>query len=246
MVMPEDVKRLREWNFGARTLTDRLDVDRLVREIGRYSAPQAAAVSSIIRRDASLDIALDRYQELYREVMQLPVPSDRALRPLLQAMLRRNGRLEQSVRESRADDRMPALDDADIANIRVEIERAPQTMVAAVPTFVQVRVRNQMAAPLGTWQPFPVQVACRWKSADSPRFESDEGAPRTPMHKGVPPGGAESLYVRVVPPSQPGRYVLRVSLVQEYKRWLDQTPTPACADIPVNVTGQTLLTDLRA
>jgi hypothetical protein len=244
MVMAEDVARLRQWNFGARTLTDRLNADQLAGQIHRYNAERAAAVSEIVRRDASLDAALDQYEALYAEVMQLPLPADRELRPLLQAMLRRTGRVEQSIREFRPDERMPALTDDDIANIRVEIERAPQTMAAGVPIFINVRIHNDMGVPLGTWQPFPVQVACRWKPADALRYETDEGAARTPLHKGIPPGGSESLFVRVVAPRQPGRYTLRVALVQEYRRWLDQIPTPACADMTVTVSGQTLLTNL--
>ena len=52
--------------------------------------------------------------------------------------------------------------------------------------------------------------------------------------------------MRVTPPSQAGRYVLRATLVQEWKRWLDDLPTPACADTTVVVNKQTLLTDLGA
>src|SRR5262249_29565397 len=147
------------------------------------------------------------------EVLQLPLPADRELRPLLQAMLRRTGRVERSVREFRPDERMPALSDEDVANIRVEIERAPQTMAAGAPTFINVRVRSEMSLPLGTWQPFPVQIACRWRPADALHFAPDDGAARTPLHKGVAPGGSELLFVRVVAPAQPGRYVLRVALV---------------------------------
>ncbi len=52
--------------------------------------------------------------------------------------------------------------------------------------------------------------------------------------------------MRVTPPAQPGRYILRVTLVQEWKRWLDDLPTPACAEATVMVQKQTLLTDLGA
>jgi hypothetical protein len=40
----------------------------------------------------------------------------------------------------------------------------------------------------------------------------------------------------VVPPVEPGAYILRVTLVQEYRRWLDETPTPVFAEITVNVS----------
>ena len=246
MVTRDLVPGLRLWNFGARTLGDGLDVDRLRQEIQRYDPAEAAAVSAMIRQEASLDLALDRYQELYAEVMRQPVAGDQSVRPLLAALLRRTGRLEHEAAAFRSDDRMPALSDDDIAAIEIEIERAPQVMVTGVPTHVKVRIRTQTAVPVGTWPPFPVQLACRWKRAGSAQFDAAGAAPRTPLYKGVAPGSTESFFVRVVPPAEPGRYVLRVALVQEWMRWLDELPTPACADTTVIVNRPTLLTDLGA
>jgi len=244
MVTTDLVPRLRQWNFGARTLGDRLDADRLTQEIQKYDPAQAAAVSAMIRQQASLDLALDRYQELYGEIMRQPLPGDQSVRPLLVALLRRTGRLEREMLAFGGDDRMPALSDDDVSAIEIEIERAPQAMVLGVATHVKVRVRNQSAVPVGTWPPFPVQLACRWKPAGSAQFDAAVGAPRTALHKGVAPGSAESFFVRVVPPAQPGRHVLRVTLVQEWKRWLDELPTSACADTTVVVNRPTLLTDI--
>jgi len=235
MVTPDLVSGLRQWNFGARTLTQALNPDRLAREIEKYDPAQAAAVSAIIRQEASLEMALDRYEDLYREVMQLPVPADRSVRPLLQALLQRTGQLDHDLRVFRSNDRMPALSDADVAGLGVEIDGALQPMAAGVPAFIKVRVRNQMAIPLGTWPPFPVQAACRWKPVGAAQFEPVAVGVRSPLHRGIEPGDAEWLFVRVVPPAVPGQYVLRVTLVQEHKRWLDDAPTPACADVTVTI-----------
>ena len=245
MITTDLVPRLRQWNFGARTLCNPLDVDRLVEEIRKYDPAGAAAVSAMIRQDAALGPALDRYEELYAEVMGLPV-EDRGIRPLVEALLRRTGRLEREVSMCRSSDRMPALSDDEISRIQVDIERAPQAMAARATTFIKVRVRNQTGIPLGTWQPFPLQLACRWKQAGSAQFDAAEGSARTALHKGVASGSDESFYVRVAAPAQAGRYVLRVTIVQEWKRWLDELPTPACAETTVVVQKQTLLTDLGA
>jgi hypothetical protein len=222
-----------------------LNVDRLAQEIAKYDPAEAAAVSAMIRQDAALDRSLDRYEELYAEVMRLPV-EDRGIRPLAGALLRRIGRLEHEVGTCRGDDRMPALSDDEVSRIHVEIERAPQAMAAGAVTFIKVKVRNQTGLPLGAWQPFPLQLACRWKPAGSAHFEAAEGSTRTALHKAVPAGAEGSFQVRVAAPAQAGRYVLRVTLVQEWKRWLDELPTPACADTTVVVQKQTLLTDLSA
>ena len=245
MVTADLAPRLRQWNFGARTLRDSLNVDRLAQEIAKYDPASAAAVSAMIRQDAALDLALDRYEELYTEVMQLPI-EDRGIGALAGALLRRIGRLEQEVGTCRGEDRMPALSDDEVSRIQVEMERAPQTMAAGAVTFIKVRVRNQAGLPIGAWQPFPLQLACRWKPAGSAHFEAAESSARTALHKGVPDGGEESFYMRVTAPAQAGRYTLRVTLVQEWKRWLDELPMPACADTTVVVHKQTLLTDLSA
>jgi len=245
LITTDLVPRLRQWNFGARTLTESLDAGRLASEIGKYEAAQAAAVSAMIRQDADLNLALDRYEELYAEVMRLPA-DNRGVRMLVEALLRRTGRLEQEVSTCRSQDRMPALSDDEVGRISVQIERAPQTMAAGAATFIKVRVRNGTGIPIGNWQPFPLQLACRWKSAGAPQFETAEGNPRTPLHKGIQAGSDESFYMRVTAPSQAGRYTLRATLVQEWKRWLDELPTPACADTTVVVNKPTLLTDLGA
>jgi hypothetical protein len=39
----------------------------------------------------------------------------------------------------------------------------------------------------------------------------------------------------VAVPDAPGRYVLRLTLVQELVRWLDQATTPVCVDVEVTV-----------
>jgi hypothetical protein len=52
--------------------------------------------------------------------------------------------------------------------------------------------------------------------------------------------------MRVTAPAQPGRYVWRATLVQEWKRWLDELATPACAETTIVVNKPTLLTDLGA
>jgi hypothetical protein len=42
--------------------------------------------------------------------------------------------------------------------------------------------------------------------------------------------------VEVVAPADPGRFILRITLVQEDLRWLDRTATPVFADQTVVIT----------
>jgi glycosyltransferase involved in cell wall biosynthesis len=246
-----EVHRLRQWNFGARLLTERLDGARLAREIERYDPVEAAAVSRVIRETASLDAALDEYEAVYREVLAdvvppaSPAPADaNRVRSWLEPLLARMASLEAGLAEYRRPDRMSALSDEDVTRIHLAVEKAPSSMAAGASTWVQVRVTNRLAdRALGTWPPFPLQFGCRWRRLDGSQPTVTDAA-HTPLAQPVPSGESRTLAVRTTAPAAPGRYQLRVVLVQEWWRWLDETPTPVVADCEVAVVRPTLLTSI--
>lgn len=69
MVTTENFEPLRRYNFGHATLKMPLRPDLLAAEIDRYSASDAGAVSDRIRQEASLDVAVERWIEIYRAVV---------------------------------------------------------------------------------------------------------------------------------------------------------------------------------
>jgi hypothetical protein len=69
MVTTDGFDYLRQYNFGIRTLRNKFHTDVLEREIARYDAMDAAAVSQKIRDTASLEKTTDKIIALYREVM---------------------------------------------------------------------------------------------------------------------------------------------------------------------------------
>lgn len=83
MVTPERFDHLRAWNFGAGVLTRPIDEHAVTAELARYDAEAAAKVSGLIRSQAGLDQAIDRWLTLYDEVLAEPIvtdgPSDRAI-----------------------------------------------------------------------------------------------------------------------------------------------------------------------
>jgi hypothetical protein len=247
MVTTGDLARLREWNFGARLLTGQLDAAAIARQIARYDAQDAGVVSRWIRDGASLDGALVEYERLYGDVMREDVPDTAPTDPAdfrtsLGPQLARITSLEAAVAALQRNEQMPALDDDEVSRIRMSVEQAPASMAAGVSAWIRVRVSNGlMDRPLGSWRPFPLQLACKWRRLDAPQPVIVEGH-RTRFSQPVPPGDARTLAVRATAPSVPGRYQLRVVLVQEWWRWLDDTPTPVVADADIAVVRQTLLT----
>jgi hypothetical protein len=69
LVTTGDLDRLRRLNFGIRTLSERVDVDLLEREIARYNAIDATEVSRRVRASADLDSVVDDALTLYQEVI---------------------------------------------------------------------------------------------------------------------------------------------------------------------------------
>ena len=112
---------------------------------------------------------------------------------------------------------------------------APTTVAPGDTAFVRVRLENGAAGQvLGTWPPCPLNWGCRWRAEDTAEFQAAADI-RTPIRRAVPLGGADDFAVKTIAPGEPGRYVLRITLVQEGLRWLDETATPVCVDVPVAV-----------
>jgi hypothetical protein len=89
MITSDQVHQLRAWNFGARLLTQPLELGRLRSEIARYDSTDAAKVRDYIREKASLDKMIEQYLDLYCEMQRDPElegPSAEELRACGQAI----------------------------------------------------------------------------------------------------------------------------------------------------------------
>jgi len=69
LVTSRNFDKLRAMNFGVRCLSDPITVDRCVREIGGYDPEDASLVAQRARSDADLEKLIDRFENLYAEVL---------------------------------------------------------------------------------------------------------------------------------------------------------------------------------
>ena len=69
MVTPETLPRLRDLNFGLRSLIGRVTVEAIAAELARYNPADAELVTAQVRKTASLEGTLDRLETLYREAI---------------------------------------------------------------------------------------------------------------------------------------------------------------------------------
>lgn len=117
MVTLEDLPRLRDLNFGLRSLTQRVTVERVVAEIGRYDAAEAQAVSTEVRASAGLEVSLDRLEALYREAIAAAAgdaPDQGARRKAMLAFLK------DTLPRSRSDGRWPWMAERDALMARIK------------------------------------------------------------------------------------------------------------------------------
>lgn len=69
LVTSQNVRSVREFNFGHVLLQERLSLQTVADQLKRYQPRDVASVQQFIRTEASLDKGIERYVSLYRDVM---------------------------------------------------------------------------------------------------------------------------------------------------------------------------------
>jgi hypothetical protein len=72
MITSRNFQALRARNFGLRTLVEPLTRDTCLEQLQSYDAQDAALVAEQARRDADLERSLDRFEQLYAEILDGP------------------------------------------------------------------------------------------------------------------------------------------------------------------------------
>lgn len=233
MVTSAEVKDLRPWNFGARLLRAPLEPAGIARQVQRYDAADASAVSEYIREHADLSTAVGHYVRLYDELMTEPLPPPATVAQELDEYLHytatRMAQMEIELGEYRQPNRMHALADTACAQLRLSIESCPGHVVCGGTAAVRVELENGSAEEIGSFPPFPVQLSYRWLT-DEGNIVAGPEALRTPVRPALRPNERASYAVTVAAPNEPGRYRLRMTLVQERVRWLDGLSPPVMAE----------------
>jgi 2-polyprenyl-3-methyl-5-hydroxy-6-metoxy-1,4-benzoquinol methylase len=97
---------------------------------------------------------------------------------------------------------------------------APPLVRAGEEFAASVVLRNDSGFTLSSFFPHPIRFADRWHAEDG----TEIGRAGRSLIAPAAGGGTTSRYlVRALAPAQPGRYVLRFSLVQEFVRWFEST-----------------------
>ena len=237
MVTTANVERLRPWNFGARCLTGPLEPDRIAGEVRHYDACNARRVAGHIREHAALDGAVREYLSIYREALAEPAPGGDELAAYLRATAERMGSMESALEHANGIRWMGALAESSARRISVSIARAAQSVRAGEIFGVTVEIANGTGMPLASIPPYPVHLSYHWLAKR--RWLNGRGTGvseglRTRLSEALDPGARALCTARVAAPEIPGQYLLRMTLVQEGWRWLDEFGG-VIADTPVTV-----------
>jgi glycosyltransferase involved in cell wall biosynthesis len=240
LVTSAEVADLRLWNFGARVLREPLDPAGIVRQVQRYDAADAAAVSRYIREHADISTALEQYLHLYDELMnealRPPTTVARDLDEYLRHTATRMAQMEIELAQYRQPYRMDALPDAACAQLRLSIEHCPESVVCGRTAGVRVVLENRSSEKIGSFPPFPVHLSYRWFRDDASEVVGSE-ALRTALRPALCPLENASYAMPIAAPDEPGRYRLRVTLVQELVRWFDGLASPLSAEATLVVVS---------
>jgi hypothetical protein len=98
-------------------------------------------------------------------------------------------------------------------------------------TKIPVRIQNPGTETWMSTGQYPVNVSYKWyKNGQMMRIEGE----RTVLPSAIGPNQAVDAEVRVVAPSDPGKYVLRVTLVQEAVAWF-MIKSKTFLELPVTI-----------
>lgn len=119
------------------------------------------------------------------------------------------------------------------ARLGVRVLDAPRTVAANATFPVCIGLSNQSNYQLSSRAPNPVHVSYHWfDSAHSVVVFDGE---RTKLPTSLMPGDERQMEATIVAPSAAGRYVLRLTLVQEGVAWFDDARSSAFDDVEVTV-----------
>jgi hypothetical protein len=129
----------------------------------------------------------------------------------------------------------PPLSPAALTQVRLKI-RDPHALATARNHrfYLNVDVANRSNVMLASAPPNPVFLSYHWMNERALKTIIRDGL-RSGIYPPLEPGARRSIKADILAPPEPGRYVLRLTLVQEDIRWFDTKPTNIRQDLPVDV-----------
>ncbi|XHR30808.1 MAG: glycosyltransferase [Chthoniobacteraceae bacterium] len=226
MLTRANIDELRQCNLGLHLLTLPLELESIAAEIRKYDATEALCLSDYIRENASIDSAISQYLAVYQEAMEETV--DATADPMtesLRAMAIHTARFEAWCFQEISTRPLPPNIGRQLF---LKILKCPETVSGNFTA--EVEVENCSDQMLISALPYPIQFSYHWYRRD--RCVVFDGL-RTQINKAILPGEKRRIYVPIAPPPSAGRYLLRLTIVQEGLYWLDKLDPPVGVELQI-------------
>jgi len=202
-----------------------------VGESANRADPAAAETASIAIVSRSLWTVLDRVRLPCREVYDLVFAAPslvEAARCGFRTNPHRQAESDQFALFDEVGVRSPRLwalgEPLPVVARRADISAAlPQTLTVDTRVEIECSIRNLGSAILVSAPPNPVQIAYRWLDPDAGRTIMSAEPLRSRLPRALTPGDSVVCRMRVQTPPVSGVFLLRLTLVQEYVAWFDET-----------------------
>jgi len=120
-------------------------------------------------------------------------------------------------------------------DLRIEVLRVPVASAAGSTFHVDVRVENRSRASLKSYPPNPVHLSYHWLERVTAKVTIFDGE-RSVLDPALDAQSTQSYCMSVRAPVAKMSYRLRITLVQEFVRWLDRPPVEAFAEAIIDIT----------
>jgi UDP-3-O-[3-hydroxymyristoyl] glucosamine N-acyltransferase len=229
------------WNAGDRCLQHQHDEHTIAIDLQRIDANDVALVSQAVREHCALTTVAAAYEAEYRKAIdasQRGGTSSGAPRWLdvYQATTEYANQLQIQLRGDRGIWAMPPLPAPAIAAIDIAVVESPRAVETGKSFQATIQIDNGSREALASIGRTPVICSYHWMTADLAEYVEFDGR-RTALQRDVRPRSMHRQVVDVEAPSTPGRYVLRMTLVQEAVAWFDRPPYAMYADVKILVDG---------
>ena len=131
---------------------------------------------------------------------------------------------------------MEALSAAEARLVTLETRDSPHVVEAGELIYVPIEIENPTSRWLTSGRPNPVNISYHWFDRGAGETLVFDGL-RTALAVPIPPGARRPALVGVMAPDRPGAHSLRLSLVQEGVRWLDEPEMQGFQDLAMSVAA---------
>lgn len=130
--------------------------------------------------------------------------------------------------------RMEAFDPEELPLLSTAAETPPTAMRPRELLWLDVKLTNGTSRALVSGSPFPVNLAYHWLDPASRAPIVFDGE-RSALLREIAPHAAATIRMFILAPTSPGEYLLRITIVQEGVRWMDDENSACVQDFAVAI-----------